>query len=249
MVVEVGESWSCNPPTQPASPRGRDLGEVVVVASMPGKSPSVDETRKTYPFAKKLVFKDPAVEIFHCRHHHLTTFESLLYKSSLDSTLNLPTSTKQHLSFPFQLQNFTMAGQSNRAELQKGLYEVGMPIRRSVLSDAYVDNALKNGSTEFAKAMQEFTTAFCWGAVWDRPGLDRKQRSLINLSMLAATGKVHELAVHTRGAVNNGVSSTEIREVLVQVCIYMGVPAGMEAFKAAEKVLITMESEGTTIKP
>ncbi|KAI8650164.1 hypothetical protein LRP88_14754 [Fusarium phalaenopsidis] len=142
-----------------------------------------------------------------------------------------------------------MAGQSNRAELQKGLYEVGMPIRRSVLSDAYVDNALKNGSTEFAKAMQEFTTAFCWGAVWDRPGLDRKQRSLINLSMLAATGKVHELAVHTRGAVNNGVSATEIREVLVQVCIYMGVPAGMEAFKAAEKVLIAMESEGATIKP
>ncbi|UPL00244.1 hypothetical protein LCI18_011178 [Fusarium solani-melongenae] len=131
-----------------------------------------------------------------------------------------------------------MAGKSNRAELQKGLYEVGMPIRRSVLSDAYVDNALKNGSTEFAKAMQEFTTAFCWGA-----------RSLINLSMLAATGKVHELAVHTRGAVNNGVSATEIREVLVQVCIYMGVPAGMEAFKAAEKVLITMESEGATIKP
>ena len=124
-----------------------------------------------------------------------------------------------------------------------------MPIRRSVLSDAYVDNALKNGSTEFTKAMQEFTTAFCWGAVWDRPGLDRKQRSLINLSMLAATGKVHELAVHTRGAVNNGVSATEIREVLVQVCIYMGVPAGMEAFKAAEKVLITMESEGATIKP
>ncbi|KAM0415805.1 hypothetical protein ACHAPT_013215 [Fusarium lateritium] len=142
-----------------------------------------------------------------------------------------------------------MAGQSNRAELQKGLYEVGMPSRRSVLSDAYVDNALKNGSTEFAKAMQEFTTAFCWGAVWDRPGLDRKQRSLINLSMLAATGKVHELAVHTRGAVNNGVSATEIREVLVQVCIYMGVLAGMEAFKAAEKVLITMESEGAAIKP
>jgi 4-carboxymuconolactone decarboxylase len=96
--------------------------------------------------------------------------------------------------------------------------------------------------------MQEFTTAFCWGAVWDRPGLDRKQRSLINLSMLAATGKVHELAVHTRGAVNNGVSATEIREVLVQVCIYMGVPSGMEAFKACEAVLLKMEGEGVEIK-
>lgn len=124
-----------------------------------------------------------------------------------------------------------------------------MPIRRQVLGDRYVDNALSKGSTEFAKAMQEFTTAFCWGAVWDRPGLDRKQRSLINLSMLAATGKVHELAVHTRGAINNGLSATEIREVLVQVCIYMGVPAGMEAFKAAEQVIESMTAEGVKIAP
>lgn len=138
---------------------------------------------------------------------------------------------------------------TDRVESQKALYNVGMKHRRSVLGDSYVDNALANGSTEFARAMQEFTTAFCWGAVWDRPGLDRKQRSLINLSMLAATGKVHELAVHTRGAVNNGLSATEIREVLVQVCIYMGVPAGMEAFKAAEKVLKDMEKEGVQIKP
>ncbi|EWZ94130.1 hypothetical protein BFJ63_vAg14882 [Fusarium oxysporum f. sp. narcissi] len=136
-----------------------------------------------------------------------------------------------------------------RPELQQALYDIGMPIRRKVLGNSYVDNALANGSTEFAKAMQEFTTAFCWGAVWDRPGLDRKQRSLINLSMLAATGKIHELAVHTRGAVNNGVSATEIREIFVQVCIYMGVPAGMEAFKAAEKVLIDMKEEGVEVKP
>lgn len=137
----------------------------------------------------------------------------------------------------------------SRQEHQKGLYEVGMPIRRAVLGDTYVNDALAKGSTDFAKAMQEFTTAFCWGAVWDRPGLDRKSRSLINISMLAATGKVHELAVHTRGAVNNGVSASEIQEVLVQVCIYMGVPAGMEAFKAAEKVLIDMGADGVEIKP
>ena len=137
---------------------------------------------------------------------------------------------------------------SKRAELQKGLFEVGMPIRRAVLSDAYVDNAIKNGNSEFAKPMQEFTTAFCWGAVWDRPGLERKQRSIVNIAMLAATGKVHELAIHVRGAVNNGVSATEIREILVQVCIYMGVPSGMEAFKAAEQVLIKMADEGVEIK-
>lgn len=138
---------------------------------------------------------------------------------------------------------------STREQNQKALYDVGMPIRRAVLGDAYVERALAGGQTEFAKAMQEFTTSYCWGAVWDRPGLDRKQRSLINLSMLAATGKVHELAVHTRGAVNNGLSATEIREVLVQVCIYMGVPAGMEAFKASQKVLEDLKAEGIEVKP
>ncbi|GAM39997.1 4-carboxymuconolactone decarboxylase [Talaromyces pinophilus] len=138
---------------------------------------------------------------------------------------------------------------TDRIQSQEVLYKVGMKHRREVLGDAYVDNALKNGSTEFARAMQEFTTSYCWGAVWDRPGLERKQRSLINLSMLAATGKVHELAVHVRGAVRNGVSATEIREVFVQVCIYMGVPAGMEAFKASEKVLEDMVKEGFPVKP
>ncbi|KUL83719.1 hypothetical protein ZTR_07482 [Talaromyces verruculosus] len=137
---------------------------------------------------------------------------------------------------------------TDRIQSQEALYKVGMKHRREVLGDAYVDNALKNGSTEFARAMQEFTTSYCWGAVWDRPGLERKQRSLINLSMLAATGKVHELAVHVRGAVRNGVSATEIREVFVQVCIYMGVPAGMEAFKASEKVLEDMVKEGFPVK-
>ncbi|KAF2190360.1 hypothetical protein K469DRAFT_736778 [Zopfia rhizophila CBS 207.26] len=117
-----------------------------------------------------------------------------------------------------------MSARLKRPELQKALYEVGMPIRRAVLSDAYVDNALKDGSTEFGRPMQEFTTAYCSGAF-------------------------HELAVHVRGAVNNGLSATEIREVLVQVCTYMGVPAGMEAFKAAEKVLLDMAAEGVAIKP
>ena len=138
---------------------------------------------------------------------------------------------------------------SKREEAQKALYETGMPIRRAVLSDAYVDRALANGSSEFANSMQEFTTAFCWGAVWGRPGLERKQRSLINIGMLAAMGKVPELAIHVRGAVNNGVSATEVREVLVQVCIYCGVPAGMDGFKAAEKVLIDMKSEGVNVLP
>jgi 4-carboxymuconolactone decarboxylase len=136
---------------------------------------------------------------------------------------------------------------SDRENAQKALFDVGMPIRREVLSNEYVDRALANGSSDFAKAMQEFTTAFCWGAVWGRPGLERKQRSLVNIGMLAALGKVPELGIHVRGAVNNGVSATEIKEVLVQVCIYCGVPAGMDGFKAAEKVLIDMKAEGANV--
>lgn len=133
---------------------------------------------------------------------------------------------------------------SKREEIQQQMYAIGMPIRRSVLGDTYVDNALAKGSSEFAKAMQEFTTSYCWGAVWDRPGLDRKTRSIINLSMLSAAGKTAELAVHVRGAVNNGLTATEMRELFVQVCIYCGVPSGMEAFKVAEKVLNDIRAEG-----
>ena len=139
--------------------------------------------------------------------------------------------------------------EQQRQSAQQSLYDVGIKHRRAVLGDAYVDRALKNGSTEFGKPMQEFTTAFCWGAVWDRPGLERKQRSLVNLGMLAATGRSHELAVHVRGAVNNGLSATEIREVMVQVNIYMGVPLGMEAFKTAEKVIEDMKAEGVQVAP
>ena len=138
---------------------------------------------------------------------------------------------------------------SKREEAQKTLYETGMPIRRAVLSDAYVDRALANGSSEFAKSMQEFTTPFCWDAVRGRPGLERKQRSLINIAILAIMGKVPELAMHVLGAVNNGISVTEIRELLVQVCIYCGVPAGMDGFKAVEKVLIDRKSEGVKVLP
>jgi 4-carboxymuconolactone decarboxylase len=135
----------------------------------------------------------------------------------------------------------------SREDSQQALFQVGMPIRRAVLGDSYVDRSLAAGSSEFGKAMQEFTTAYCWGAVWGRPGLEKRERSLINIGMLAALGKIPELGSHVRGAVNNGVTETEIREALVQVCIYCGVPAGMDGFKMAEKVLDDIRAEGGKI--
>ena len=123
------------------------------------------------------------------------------------------------------------------------LYDTGMAVRRAVLGDAYVDRSLQSG-TEFRKPMQDLVTEFCWGAVWNRPGLDRKTRSLINLAMLTAMSKQTELAAHTRGAVNNGATPEEIQEVLLQAAVYCGMPAGLEAFRTVEKVLDELAAEG-----
>jgi 4-carboxymuconolactone decarboxylase len=88
--------------------------------------------------------------------------------------------------------------------------------------------------------MQELVTEYCWGEVWSRPGLDRKVRSLLNIAMLTALGRRHELEVHVRGAVTNGVTAAEIQEALLQTAIYCGVPAAMEATRAAEAVLLAL---------
>jgi 4-carboxymuconolactone decarboxylase len=114
--------------------------------------------------------------------------------------------------------------------------EQGMQVRREVLGADHVERSLAQ-SSEFQRPMQELVTEYCWGEVWARPGLDRRTRSLINLGMLAALNRRHELRVHVRGAVNNGVTREEIQEALLQAAIYCGVPAGMEAFRAAEEVL------------
>jgi 4-carboxymuconolactone decarboxylase len=114
--------------------------------------------------------------------------------------------------------------------------QAGMGVREEVLGAEHVQRSLAN-ATSFAKPMQELVTEYCWGAVWDREGLDRRSRSILNLGMLTALGRSHELRIHLRGALNNGVTPTEIREALLQAMIYCGVPAGMEAFRAAEEVL------------
>lgn len=115
-------------------------------------------------------------------------------------------------------------------------YEQGEKIRREVLGDTHVERSL-GSATEFSRPLQELVTEYCWGAVWGRPGLDRKTRSLVNLAMLTALNRSHELAVHVRGAVNNGCTEEEIQEVLIQTAIYAGVPAALEAFRIAEKTL------------
>lgn len=117
------------------------------------------------------------------------------------------------------------------------LFEEGLALRREVLGPEYVDKSIA-GANDFMMTMQEVTTAWCWGYVWNRPGIDRRTRSMINLAMLTALNRPAELKLHVLGALNNGVTPDEIREVLLQATIYCGVPAGLDAFKAANAVLI-----------
>jgi 4-carboxymuconolactone decarboxylase len=112
----------------------------------------------------------------------------------------------------------------------------GMRVRREVLGDDHVDRSLAN-ATDFTMPAQEFVTEFCWGRIWTRPGLDRRTRSLVNLGVLTAMNRMHEFAVHVRGALNNGCTATEIQEVLLQTAAYCGAPAALESFRVAEKVL------------
>jgi 4-carboxymuconolactone decarboxylase len=120
--------------------------------------------------------------------------------------------------------------------------EQGARVRREVLGEEHVQRSLERAS-EFTRPMQEFVTEFCWGAVWSRPGLSRRDRSLVNLGMLAALGRSHELGVHVRGAISNGCTRAEIQEALLQVAVYAGVPAGMEAFRVAEATLDQLTSD------
>ena len=114
--------------------------------------------------------------------------------------------------------------------------ETGRRIRTEVLGAEHVAHSVGTAD-EFSMPMQELVMEYCWGEVWARPGLDRRSRSLLNLCMLVALGKTHELAVHVRGALNNGLSPEEIREALMQTAIYCGVPAAIEAFRVAKSVL------------
>lgn len=115
----------------------------------------------------------------------------------------------------------------------------GLKTRREVLGTAYVDGSISK-ATPFNWPMQELVTEYCWDTIWNRPGLDRRSRSILNLGMISALNRPHELKLHVRGALNNGLTKEEIREVLMQVAIYCGVPAAIDGFRTAQEVFDDM---------
>ncbi|BDD86220.1 4-carboxymuconolactone decarboxylase [Desulfofustis limnaeus] len=121
-------------------------------------------------------------------------------------------------------------------------YEQGMAVRRKVLGDEYVDRAIA-GATDFTRPLQELVTENCWGEIWTRPAIDDATRSLITLATLAALRATTELKAHVRGALRNGCSIEQIQEVLLQSAVYCGVPAGIEAFRAAREVVEAWQKE------
>ena len=123
--------------------------------------------------------------------------------------------------------------------INQDLFDKGLAMRRAVLGSEYVDASIKN-ATDFNIDMQELVTQYCWGDVWNRPGLERKTRSFLNLAMISALNRPHELKLHVRGAINNGLTKDEIKEVFLQVAIYCGVPAAIDAFRTAKETFKDM---------
>lgn len=128
----------------------------------------------------------------------------------------------------------------DRPEYASDLFKRGLAVRREVLGADYVDASLAKAD-DFMAGFQQLTTEIAWGSIWTRPGLDRKTRSMIVLAMLAALSKPNELKLHVRGALTNGVTRDEIKEILMQACAYAGIPAGLEAFRAAAETFAEID--------
>jgi 4-carboxymuconolactone decarboxylase len=124
--------------------------------------------------------------------------------------------------------------------MDKTTYDNGLEIRKAVMGEAFVTNALKNAD-DFNKPFQELVTEYCWGAIWGREELPHKTRSMLNLAMLSILNRPNELRAHIKGALTNGVTRSEIREVLMQVAIYAGVPAGVDSFRIAREVFAELD--------
>lgn len=123
--------------------------------------------------------------------------------------------------------------------MNQDLFDRGLKTRREVLGAEYVDASIKNAD-DFNMPMQELVTQYCWGDVWNRPGLERRTRSFLNLAMITALNRPHELKLHVRGAINNGLTKDEIKEVFLQAAIYCGVPAAIDSFRTAKEVFKEM---------
>jgi 4-carboxymuconolactone decarboxylase len=121
------------------------------------------------------------------------------------------------------------------------LFERGLAIRKAVLGKDYVEKSLASAD-DFSRPMQELSTEYCWGKVWSRPGLERRDRSLINLGMIAALNRPHELKLHVKAALTNGVTREEICEVFLQVAIYCGIPAGIDSVRIAREAFAEVDA-------
>ncbi|PMS30101.1 4-carboxymuconolactone decarboxylase [Trinickia symbiotica] len=124
--------------------------------------------------------------------------------------------------------------------MEKQLFEKGLAVRRELLGDAAVEQVFQSAG-EFGRPMQELVTSFCWGAIWTRPELDRRSRSILNLGMLAAANRSDELAGHVRIALRNGLTRSEIRECFLQAAVYLGMPVGLGCFKIAAQVFAQLD--------
>jgi 4-carboxymuconolactone decarboxylase len=121
-------------------------------------------------------------------------------------------------------------------------FEAGLAVRKAVLGTEYVDKSMKSAD-EFTRPLQELVSEYCWGAVWTRPELDLRTRSFLNLAWLTALNRPHEIKLHVLGALNNGITRVEIREVFLQSAIYCGVPAALDAMRVAKEVFAEVDSK------
>jgi 4-carboxymuconolactone decarboxylase len=120
--------------------------------------------------------------------------------------------------------------------MDKELMDKGLKVRREVLGDDYVDRSMKNADA-FNRPFQEVVSEYCWGLCWTDETLSRRERSILNLGMIAALGKMEEFELHFRGALRNGLTPDELRSVLIQIAVYCGIPVGVDCFRTAKKVL------------
>jgi 4-carboxymuconolactone decarboxylase len=120
--------------------------------------------------------------------------------------------------------------------MDRKLMEAGLKVRREVLGDEYVDRSMKNAD-EFNRPFQEIVSEYCWGLAWTDETLSRRERSILNLGMIAALGKMHEFELHLRGALRNGLTPEELRSVLIQIAVYCGIPVGVDCFRVARQVI------------
>ncbi|MBK1840467.1 carboxymuconolactone decarboxylase family protein [Azospirillum sp. YIM B02556] len=128
--------------------------------------------------------------------------------------------------------------------MDEPLQRAGERVRRDVLGDAYVDHAMA-AADDFSRPFQQMVNEYCWGQCWADDALDRRQRSLLNLGMIAALGRMHEFELHLRGAIRNGLSDAELQAALIQIAVYCGIPAGVECFRIARKIRQEISEDGT----